>query len=222
MSPGEVTRADQGVLVCDELPEFGRDVLEALRQPLEEGSVTVVRVGRAAVFPARFTFVAAMNPCPCGNDGAADRACTCPPGVPQRYRRRISGPLRDRIDLWVPMDRVPPAVLVRGPVPEASVEVAARIAAARRRQQARSSGIPNGRIRGRELRSLCRLGSREQARAVMLAEREGLSGRGTERLLRVARTIADLEACDGVDVAHLDEAARFRSPADAPSIAEAG
>ncbi len=149
MSPGEVTRADQGVLVCDELPEFGRDVLEALRQPLEEGSVTVVRVGRAAVFPARFTFVAAMNPCPCGNDGAADRACTCPPGVPQRYRRRISGPLRDRIDLWVPVDRVPPAVLVRGPAPEASSEVAARIAAARRRQRTRSSGAPNGRIRGR-------------------------------------------------------------------------
>ncbi len=222
MSPGEVTRADQGVLVCDELPEFGRDVLEALRQPLEEGSVTVVRVGRSAVFPARFTFVAAMNPCPCGNDGSADRACSCPPGLPQRYRRRISGPLRDRIDLWVPVDRVPPAVLVGGTAPEPSRVVAARIAAARRRQQARPGGAPNGRIRGRELRRACRLGPGEQARAVMLAEREGLSGRGTERLLRVARTIADLEACGAVEIAHLDEAARFRAPADAPSLAEAG
>jgi magnesium chelatase family protein len=222
MSPGEVTRADQGVLVCDELPEFGRDVLEALRQPLEEGSVTVVRVGRTAVFPARFTFVAAMNPCPCGNDGSADRACSCPPGAPERYRRRISGPLRDRIDLWVPVDRVHPAVLISGPVPETSAVVARRIAAARQRQQARPGGSPNGRLRGRELGGACRLGPREQARAILLAEREGLSGRGTERLLRVARTIADLEAAVGVEVPHLDEAARFRAPADAPSLAEAG
>ena len=114
LSPGEVTLADQGTLVCDELPEFGRDVLEALRQPLEDGSVAVVRVGRAEVFPARFTFVAAMNPCPCGQLGSADRACTCPPGVPERYLRRVSGPLRDRIDLWVAVDRVPPAALVGG------------------------------------------------------------------------------------------------------------
>ncbi len=116
LSPGEVTLADQGVLVCDELPEFGRDVLEALRQPLEEGSVAVVRVGRWATFPARFTFVAAMNPCPCGQLGSAARSCTCPPGVPERYLRRVSGPLRDRIDLWAAMDRVPPEVLLRGPV----------------------------------------------------------------------------------------------------------
>src|SRR4051812_3072063 len=112
LSPGEVTLADQGVLICDELPEFARDVLEALRQPLEDGSVTVVRVGRASTFPARFVFVAAMNPCPCGMSGSATVACTCPRGVPERYRRRISGPLRDRIDLWVPVDRVAPAVLV--------------------------------------------------------------------------------------------------------------
>lgn len=222
MSPGEVTRADQGVLVCDELPEFGRDVLEALRQPLEEGSVTVVRVGRTAVFPARFTFVAAMNPCPCGNDGSADRSCSCPPGVPERYRRRISGPLRDRIDLWVPVDRVPPALLVGGPAPERSSVVADRIAAAHRRQEARSGGAPNGRIRGRALRRACRLGGEAQARAIMLAEREGLSGRGTERLLRVARTIADLDASEDVGIAHLDEAARFRAPVDAQSLAQAG
>ena len=108
MSPGEVTLADQGVLFCDELPEFGRDVLEALRQPLEDGSISVVRVGRAETFPARFTFVAAMNPCPCGQSGAVDRACSCPPGVPERYLRRVSGPLRDRIDLWVTVNRVRP------------------------------------------------------------------------------------------------------------------
>jgi magnesium chelatase family protein len=220
--PGEVTLADQGVLVADELPEFGRDVLEALRQPLEDGRVAVVRVGRSAVFPARFTLVAAMNPCPCGMDGAADRACSCPPGVPERYRRRISGPLRDRIDLWVAVDRVPPDVLVAGPVPEPSAVVAERIGAARERQRARNGDIPNGRVRGRRLRGVCDLGSAELARAVLLAEREGLSGRGTERLLRVARTIADLEGAERVRVPHLDEAARFRTPAGLRVLAEAG
>jgi magnesium chelatase family protein len=214
--------AHHGVLVADELPEFGRDVLEALRQPLEDGSVAVVRVGRAAVFPARFTLVAAMNPCPCGMDGAVDRSCTCPPGLPQRYRRRISGPLRDRIDLWVHVDRVPPALLVDGPVPEGTAAVARRIAAARDLQRARSGDLPNGRIRGRELRAACGLRPAAAARAIVLAEREGLSGRGTERLLRVARTIADLEGADAVAEGHLDEAARFRPPAEVPSLAEAG
>ena len=222
MSPGEVTLAHHGVLIADELPEFGRDVLEALRQPLEEGSVAVVRVGRAAVFPARFTLVAAMNPCPCGMDGSADRACSCPPGIPERYRRRISGPLRDRIDLWVHVDRVPPALLVNGPVPEGTSVVAARIASARARQRERVGDLPNGRIRGRELRASCRLTAAAATRAVVLAEREGLSGRGTERLLRVARTIADLEGADAVSEAHLDEAARFRPPAQVSALAEAG
>jgi magnesium chelatase family protein len=218
LSPGEVTLAHHGVLVCDELPEFGRDVLEALRQPLEDGQVTVVRVGRAATFPARFVFVAAMNPCPCGMDGSADAACSCPRGIPQRYRRRISGPLRDRIDLWVPVDRVAPAVLVSGPAPEPSDVVGRRIAAARDAQRRRSGDVPNARMRGRRLRAACLLGPAEIARAVMLAERERLSGRGTERLLSVARTIADLEAAPAVNVAHLDEAARFRPPVEQPVL----
>ena len=214
LSPGEVTLADQGCLVCDELPEFGRDVLEALRQPLEEGSVAVVRVGRAATFPARFTFVAAMNPCPCGQHGAADRACSCPPGVPERYLRRVSGPLRDRIDLWVRMDRVPPAALLAGPAPEMSAVVAGRIAAARSCQRARSGETPNGRLSGRALRRACGLDAATSGRAVLLADREGLSGRGTDRLLRVARTIADLDGAPVVLGRHLDEAARFRAPVD--------
>src|SRR4051794_18680036 len=221
LSPGEVTLADQGVLVCDELPEFARDVLEALRQPLEDGSVTVVRVGRASTFPARFVFVAAMNPCPCGMSGSAADACTCPRGVPERYRRRISGPLRDRIDLWVPVDRVAPAVLVAGAVPEASAAVALRIAAARARQRRRTGDVPNARVRGRRLRTACGLGPAEVARAILLAERERLSGRGTERLLSVARTIADLEGAPAVTVTHLDEAARFRAPAERPDLAAA-
>jgi magnesium chelatase family protein len=217
LSPGEVTLADHGVLVCDELPEFGRDVLEALRQPLEEGSVAVVRVGRWATFPARFTFVAAMNPCPCGQSGSRDRACICPPGAPSRYLRRVSGPLRDRLDLWVAMDRVPPEVLLRTPEPEDSATVAARISAARDRQD-RRAGMPNGRLGGRALASACGLDAASRGRAVRLAEREGLSGRGTERLLRVARTIADLEGHDRVCTSDLDEAARFRAPVDAQAL----
>ncbi len=222
MSPGEVTLADQGVLFCDELPEFGRDVLEALRQPLEDGCVTVVRVGRAATFPARFTFVAAMNRCPCGQHGSADRVCTCPPGVPERYLRRVSGPLRDRIDLWVAVDRVPPAALIGDTLPEASSAVAARIAAARRRQRVRNADAPNGRIRGRALHAACRLDRVAASRVVQLAEREGLSGRGTDRLLRVARTIADLAGEDAVAPGHLDEAARFRAPVDRMALGMAG
>jgi magnesium chelatase family protein len=105
LSPGEITLADNGVLFLDELPEFGRDVLEALRQPLEEGRVAIARAGRATVFPARFQLVAAMNPCPCGFAGTSDRPCSCPVLVPARYQRRVSGPLRDRIDLWVAMPR---------------------------------------------------------------------------------------------------------------------
>lgn len=222
LTPGEVTLADQGCLICDELPEFGRDVLEALRQPLEEGSVAVVRVGRWATFPARFTFVAAMNPCPCGRLGSSGQACTCPSGAPQRYLRRVSGPLRDRIDLWAAMDRVPPEVLLLGAAPESSAVVAERIADARARQHARNGGAPNGRLGGRALRTACRLDEPAAARAVLLADREGLSGRGTDRLLRVARTIADLGQRPSVTIADLDEAARFRIPADRFALREAG
>jgi magnesium chelatase family protein len=221
MSPGEVSLAHEGVLFLDELPEFGRDVLEALRQPLEDGSVSVVRVGRAETFPARFTLVAAMNPCPCGQLGSADRTCTCPPYVPERYLRRVSGPLRDRFDLWVDVDRVPPAVLVGPASPEPSAAVAARVAAARRQQDARTPGRPNARIRGRELRALCELDDLARARAIRLAELEGLSGRGTERLLRVARTIADLDGSAAVVSTHLDEAARFRAPVDRMALGRA-
>ena len=213
MSPGEITRADQGVLFLDELPEFGRDVLEALRQPIEEGRVAVSRVGRATIFPARFQLVAAMNPCPCGFAGSSDRACGCGPRVPDRYQRRVSGPLRDRIDLWISMPRVAPLALVRGPEPEGSVVVGRRIAAARAVALARPGGALNGRLTGRALRDACRLDRHTERRIVQLADLERASGRGTERLLRVARTIADLAGCEAVEESHLDEAAWFR-PAD--------
>lgn len=212
MSPGEVTMADHGVLFLDELPEFGRDVLEALRQPLEDGYVAIARVGRATRFPARFQLVAAMNPCPCGFAGDEEGRCRCAPGVPERYAGRISGPLRDRIDLWVTMTRVPPTALLAGREPESSAVVAARIADARRRALLRSGRL-NGRLAGRSLRTACALSRTALERAVALADLEALSGRGVERVLRVARTIADLAGSAVVASEHLDEATRFRSPA---------
>jgi magnesium chelatase family protein len=212
LSPGEVTLADHGVLFLDELPEFTRDVLEALRQPLEDGHVTIARVGRATRFPARFQLVAAMNPCPCGMAGDPEGSCTCSVGVPERYTGRISGPLRDRIDLWVTMPRVAPAAVVSGGEPEASSVVAARIALARAVQRSRSGRL-NGRLTGRALRAACQLTPAARAHAVALANLEALSGRGTERLLRVARTIADLAGEESVAERHLAEASRFRTPA---------
>jgi len=213
LSPGEITMADQGILFLDELPEFDRDVLEALRQPLEEGRVAIARAGRATVFPARFQLVAAMNPCPCGYAGTTDRSCACRGREAERYQRRVSGPLRDRIDLWVTMPRVAPLALVGGRDPEGSEVVAARIAAARALALGRPSGLLNSRLTGRLLRATCGLSRPSELRVVQLADLERASGRGTERLLRVARTIADLAGDEVVCEPHLDEAAWFR-PAD--------
>jgi magnesium chelatase family protein len=168
LSPGEVSLASSGVLFLDELPEFARDVLEALRQPLEDGHVTIARAGRAMRFPARFQLVAAMNPCPCGMAGDPSGACTCAPGAPERYTGRISGPLRDRIDLWVTMPRVPPAAIVAGREPEGSAPVAARIAAARATQLERSGRL-NARLAGHALRDACRLSLPARQRAIALA-----------------------------------------------------
>jgi magnesium chelatase family protein len=221
LSPGEVTRADHGVLFLDELPEFSRDVLEALRQPLEDGHVSIARAGRATTFPAEFQLVAAMNPCPCGFAGTDDGGCRCTPGIPERYAGRVSGPFRDRIDLWVTMPKVRPAALVGGPDPESSAVVAGRIAAAREIQRQRSAGRLNGRLSGRSLRAICRLTPATTRRAIDLAELEGLSGRGTERLLRVARTIADLAGTRAVEADHLEEAARYRSPVATLAVREA-
>jgi len=212
-SPGEVTLADHGVLFLDELPEFSRDVLEALRQPLEDGWVEVSRVGRAMAFPARFQLVAAMNPCPCGWAGSTARVCRCRPGAAERYLGRISGPLRDRIDLWVEMAPVPPAAILRSGAPEASTSVQRRIAAARAVQRGRGAGRLNARITGSGLRTIAQMSPSARARLVDLAEREHASGRGVERILRVARTIADLAGTEGVEEDHVEEAARFRSPA---------
>jgi magnesium chelatase family protein len=210
LAPGEITRAHHGILFLDELAEFDRDVLEALRQPLEEGRVVIARAGRVMTFPARFQLIAAMNPCPCGFAGTVPEGrCRCTPAEVERYGRRVSGPLRDRIDLWVEMPRVPAASLVALEDPEPSATVAERIATARRRA-ALDRGRSNGRLRGRQLRAACRLSGAAKRRATDLAEAELASGRGTERLLRVARTIADLDGSAVVEIRHVEEAAAYR------------
>ena len=173
--------------------------------------MAITRVGRGTVFPARFQLVAAMNPCPCGRTGSETEACSCRPGLAARYASRISGPLRDRIDIWVEMSRVPPEVLVKAPTPECSAAVAGRIVAARAHQGLRP--VPNARLAGRALMSAAGLSGAGERTLIALADLEELSARGTERLLRVARTIADLEATAWVAPEHLEEAARFRSPA---------
>jgi magnesium chelatase family protein len=161
-------------------------------------------------FPARFQLVAAMNPCPCGFAGTVPEGrCRCTPAEVDRYGRRVSGPLRDRMDLWVEMPRMPAATLVALEDPETSAAVAERIALARRRA-ALDRGRSNGRLRGRQLRAACRLSGAAKRRVTELAEAELASGRGTERLLRVARTIADLDASIVVDVPHIEEAAHYR------------
>jgi magnesium chelatase family protein len=213
-----VTRADHGTLFLDELAEFSRDVLEALRQPLEDGRVDIVRAGRAATMPARFQLIAAMNPCPCGLAGF-DIGCACGESVIDRYQRRISGPLRDRIDLWVRMPRMPAHLLIGAPEPEGSAAVAARIAEARARQLSRPGRQLNVRVAGRALRRVSRLTPATIASLIALAEGERLSGRGADRLLRVARTIADLDGAEAVAEAHLHEAARWRLPGGRPIAA---
>jgi magnesium chelatase family protein len=210
LAPGEVTRADHGTLFLDELAEFARDVREALRQPLEDGRVSISRAARSVTFPARFQLVAAMNPCPCGMAGSD--GCTCRPGIPQRYVARISGPLQDRIDLWVSMPRVAPVEIVSTQDPEGTADVAPRIAAAREIQRRRPPGLLNARVGGRPLRDACGLTDEVRARLVALAEHGRLSGRGTDRLLRVARTIADLDGVAAVEVPHVEEAAQWRAP----------
>jgi magnesium chelatase family protein len=211
LSPGEVTLSHTGVLFLDELPEFDRATLEALRQPLEDGQVAIARVGRAAVFPARFQLVAAMNPCPCGHAGEGDGRCRCQAAIVDRYAGRVSGPLRDRIDLWVHMPRVRAEDYVSRSSPEGSSAVAARIATARRLQLERQ-GCLNARLSGRALRAACDMTGPGEAHAIRLADLEGWSARGTERLLRVARTMADLAGGRRVVGDDLDQAARFRAP----------
>lgn len=207
--PGEVSLAHHGVLFLDEMPEFERRVLDAMRQPLEEGRITVSRAARSVVFPARFMLVAAMNPCPCGYLGDDRRACRCTPEQVARYRSRISGPLRDRIDLIVEVDAVPISALTSGPPGERSAAVRSRVLAARRRQRERQRGV-NARLNTRALQRHCALGAKERQLLERSAEALQLSARSFHRVLRVARTVADLADVPSIGLDQLSEALQYR------------
>jgi magnesium chelatase family protein len=211
--PGEVSLAHRGVLFLDELPEFRRHVLDALRQPLEDCEVSLARAGRTVVYPADVMLVAAMNPCPCGHHGDRSRRCRCTSHELVKYRRRVSGPLLDRIDLHVDVPAVAPALLgTGGGTP--SAEVRTRVLRARAAQAER--GPANARLRGAALRRSCALDPDGRRLLQVAVERLGLSARAHDKVLRVARTIADLEGSGEVRSVHVAEAIQYRALDRAP------
>ncbi|MGE8441974.1 MAG: YifB family Mg chelatase-like AAA ATPase [Comamonas testosteroni] len=207
--PGEISYAHCGALFLDELPEFARSALEALREPLETGRITIVRAVQRAEFPARFQLVAAMNPCPCGFWGSRVRACRCSPDQVARYQARISGPLLDRIDLHVEVAALSPEELLAAPEGESSAAVQQRVSAARDKALQRQ-GLPNHQLQGVQLDTHLQLEPETLAFAHKAAARLGWSARGTHRALKVARTIADLADSDAITQTHLAEALQYR------------
>ncbi|MPM68148.1 Competence protein ComM [bioreactor metagenome] len=214
--PGEISLAHNGVLFLDELPEFHKDVLEVLRQPLEEGEVQISRATATERYPSRFMLVCAMNPCKCGWYGHPSGRCRCTTGKVEQYLGKLSGPLLDRIDLYVEVPALEYKELARREPAESSVDIRMRVNAARSLQTARFSGrgIPcNAQMDQKEIQAYCVLN--EDCQAVMKGafERMGLTARSYDRILRVARTIADLEGSEQIAVTHLAEAIQYRASA---------
>ncbi len=208
--PGEISLAHNGVLFLDELPEFDRKVLEVLREPLESGHITISRAARQAQFPARFQLVAAMNPCPCGYLGHPSGRCSCTPEQITRYRARISGPLLDRIDLHIEVPPLPRGVLTDdAPPAEDSDTVRARVEVCRKRQL-RRNGKTNAQLDNRELKRYCQLKKEDALLLEQATEKLGLSARAHHRILKVARTIADLAGSEQIKQGHLSEAITYR------------
>lgn len=208
--PGEITLAHHGVLFLDELPEFNRPALEALREPLETGEVAIARAAGRVVYPARFQLVAAMNPCPCGWLGHSTRVCRCSPEGRERYRARLSGPLLDRIDLQLELPATEANWLALPPG-EASGPVRERVAAARSRQMARQE-CSNARLAPARLREACRLAPAAQSLLEDAMRRLGWSARAAHRVMGVARTIADLDKAEAVQAVHMAQAVQYRRP----------
>jgi len=212
--PGEISMAHNGVLFLDELPEFKRTVLEVMRQPLEERVVTISRAKFSVTYPASFMLVAAMNPCPCGFHNHPDRDCVCAPGVVQKYLNKISGPLLDRIDIHIEVTPVAFTELSSERETEKSAAVRERVVRARNVQEQRYKGKgmhANAQITTQQLRKYCRIDANGQALLQKAMERLGLSARAYDRILKVARTIADLAGSADIGNDHLAEAIQYRS-----------
>ncbi len=212
--PGEISLAHGGVLFLDELPEYKRSSLEALRQPLEDGVITISRAGGTVTYPASFMLCASMNPCPCGNYGSGKRRCTCTPNDIRKYRARISGPLLDRIDIQVEVDGVDYDDLVSETSEETSAQVKGRADDARRIQRARFEGsrvATNAEMGEKETREYCKLDKAGEEVLREAFERLHLSARARSRILKVARTIADLELSENITAEHLYEAISYRT-----------
>jgi magnesium chelatase family protein len=225
LRPGEVSLAHHGVLFLDELTEFRRDAVEGLRQALEDGRVVVTRAVGSAEYPARFTLVAAANPCPCGYAGDPRRHCPCPPNRVQLYRQKLSGPLLDRIDLRLDVPRLSKGELLGESPGEPSPVVRDRVQVARERQRARyaSLGVScNGQLPGPLARRQARLSASAEVLLAKAVESLALTGRGFDRALKVARTIADLAGAEKTGADHVAEALSYRSAFDAGDLARAG
>ena len=208
-SPGEMSLAHEGVLCLDEMAEFPRHVLDMLREPLESGAVRVARAGYQVNFPARFQLIGTLNPCPCGYLGDLQQECRCSREQVQRYRSRLSGPLLERIDLQLRVDRPSPEAMLAAPAAESSAAVAARVQSVQQVMLSRQ-GCLNARLPVPALEEQVRLGSAERQLLEQAMQKLSLSARGLHRSLRLARTIADLDAAAEVRIAHLSEALSYR------------
>jgi magnesium chelatase family protein len=212
--PGEVSLAHNGVLFLDELPEFRKNVLEVLRQPLEDGQVTISRAQIAITFPARFMMVAAMNPCPCGYRGDPKHNCNCSPQTIQRYWSKISGPLLDRIDIHLEVPAVEWRDLTATKDAESSENIRGRVSEARQIQLSRLAGTglySNAQMGSPQIKKFCQLSDQSMSFLENAVEKLGLSARAYHRILKIARTIADLEKAEDIQTAHVAEAVQYRS-----------